>query len=83
MRLSDDVSLALTSERDRIARDLNGRVIQQRFGVGLQLHAVAGVTDESVRPRLESSIATLDAVINQIRATIFELELGSADPFRG
>ena len=64
----------LVEDRSRIARDLHDHVIQQLFGAGLALQAVAGeVGDGDVSRRLDSAIATLDESIAQIRTIIFAL----------
>ncbi|GLI28607.1 histidine kinase [Agromyces rhizosphaerae] len=64
----------LAEDRARIARDLHDQVIQQLFGAGLALDALAesGVGDEA-SARLRSATATLDESIAQIRAIIFAL----------
>ncbi|WP_194395950.1 GAF domain-containing protein [Microbacterium atlanticum] len=64
----------LAEDRRRIARDLHDHVIQQLFGTGLTLQAVAG----SIAPgpeanRLNESIDQLDDAISQIRTVVFAL----------
>ncbi len=64
----------LADDRSRIARDLHDHVIQQLFGTGLELQAVAGTTpDSELARRLESAVATLDDTIAQIRTIIFAM----------
>lgn len=64
----------LVEDRSRIARDLHDHVIQQLFGAGLTLQAVAGeVGDGDASRRLDSAIATLDESIAQIRTIIFAM----------
>ena len=64
----------LREDRSRIARDLHDHVIQQLFGTGLELQALAGSTsDADVSRRLQSAIATLDESIAQIRTIIFAM----------
>ena len=64
----------LVEDRSRIARDLHDHVIQQLFGAGLTLQAVAGeVEDDVVTRRLRSAITTLDESIAQIRTIIFAM----------
>jgi signal transduction histidine kinase len=73
--------LALTEDRERIARDLHDTVIQRIFAAGLVLQASARLMhhdpDEALR-RVESSIDELDQTIQQIRTVIFELEATEA-----
>ncbi|MFT4122466.1 MAG: GAF domain-containing protein [Microbacteriaceae bacterium] len=69
----DRERLALTDERDRIARDLHDHVIQSLFGVGLGLQSVLAATGGQTRARVAVQIDAIDAVIRQIRQTIFEL----------
>ncbi|WP_169580608.1 MULTISPECIES: GAF domain-containing protein [Microbacterium] len=64
----------LADDRSRIARDLHDHVIQQLFGTGLTLQAVAG----SLPPgpdaqRVNDSIDQLDDAISQIRTVVFAL----------
>lgn len=64
----------LADDRSRIARDLHDHVIQQLFGTGLELQALAGTTPEpELARRLQSAVATLDDSIAQIRTIIFAM----------
>ncbi|WP_448002107.1 GAF domain-containing sensor histidine kinase [Agromyces bauzanensis] len=64
----------LADDRSRIARDLHDHVIQQLFGTGLELQAVAGSTPEpELARRLRTAVATLDDSIAQIRTIIFAM----------
>ena len=63
----------LSEDRARIARDLHDHVIQQLFGVGLELQALAGESTTGAAGRLQSAIATIDDAIAQIRTIIFAI----------
>jgi two-component system, NarL family, sensor histidine kinase DevS len=81
--MSEREDLAVISDRERIARDLHDVVIQRLFATGMQLQAAAmRVADDDVRRRVERSVADLDATIRDVRATIFELQMPSADSVR-
>ncbi len=61
-------------DRDRIARDLHDHVIQRIFASGLTLQGLAtGQGGGMVARRLTEIVDDLDAIIRQIRTTIFEL----------
>jgi signal transduction histidine kinase len=63
----------LSEDRARIARDLHDHVIQQLFGVGLELQALAGESSTSAAARLHGATSTIDDAIAQIRTIIFAL----------
>lgn len=64
----------LADDRRRIARDLHDHVIQQLYGTGLAIQAVAGGLDRgSETDRLSECIAQLDDAISQIRTIVFAL----------
>ena len=70
--------LDVVTERDRIARDLHDHVIQRLFAVGLALQGtIPRARSPEVRQRLSEYIDDLQAVIQEIRTTIFDLH-GSA-----
>lgn len=75
-RLQD---LAVLRDRERIARDLHDKVIQRLFATGLALQAAAGLPADETGVRVEHAVDELDSIVNEIRATIFELELRPAD----
>lgn len=73
----------LTDDRRRIARDLHDHVIQQLFGTGLTLQAVAtGIPPGAPTDRLNESIAQLDDAIAQIRTVIFALSRDDGSSIR-
>jgi signal transduction histidine kinase len=58
--------------RDRIAHDVHDGVIKGIFAVGMQLQAMAAMTqDGAMHERLESAVAQLDVVIADLRRCIF------------
>lgn len=66
--------LDILTDRDRIARDLHDHVIQRLFAVGLSLQGTVPRTMEpEVRQRLSEAVDDLQAVIQEIRTTIFDL----------
>ncbi|MGN2639714.1 GAF domain-containing protein [Nocardia takedensis] len=66
--------LDVLSERDRIARDLHDHVIQRLFAVGLALRGTVGRTDApEVRDRLADTINDIQAIVQDIRHSIFDL----------
>ncbi len=68
-------TLAITEDRERIARDLHDTVIQRLFAAGMTLQgAAARVTDAEARVRVEKAVDELDATIKEIRTAIFALQ---------
>ena len=66
--------LDVVADRDRIARDLHDHVIQRLFAIGLGLQAtVPRVRTSDVQQRLSEYVDDLQAVIAEIRTTIFDL----------
>ncbi|MDI3315206.1 MAG: GAF domain-containing sensor histidine kinase [Mycobacterium sp.] len=62
------------ADRDRIARDLHDHVIQRLFAVGLGLQGtIPRARSPEVRQRLSEYVDDLQAVIQEIRTTIFDL----------
>lgn len=67
-----EVVLALTEDRDRIARDLNDVVIHRLFAAGLDLQAALGlVGDDRGAARIRHAIGELDRAIRDLRGTLF------------
>lgn len=75
-RLQD---LAVLRDRERIARDLHDKIIQRLFAAGMALQAAARLPAAEVNARVERTVDELDAIVNEIRSTIFDLELRPAD----
>jgi signal transduction histidine kinase len=66
--------LALLEDRDRIARDMHDHVIQRLFATGMSLQSASRLTTEqAARDRIEAAVDEVDAVIKDIRHTIFAL----------
>ncbi|WP_156689006.1 sensor histidine kinase [Mycobacterium sp. Marseille-P9652] len=66
--------LDVVTERDRIARELHDHVIQRLFAVGLTLQgAMSRARDTDVQHRLSQAVDDLQAVIQEIQTTIFDL----------
>lgn len=64
----------LADDRSRIARDLHDHVIQQLFGTGLTLQAVASALPQGPEAdRVNASVDQLDDAISQIRTVVFAL----------
>ena len=62
----------LAADRERIATDLHQRVIGTLFDISLQLGGVRELAAGRVQERIDATMAGVDAVIREIRATIFE-----------
>ena len=66
--------LHLAEDRRQIGEDLQDRVINQLFGIGLDLQgAAARISDPSVRTILEKKIDEIDGSIRAIRDAVFSL----------
>ena len=66
--------LTLVTDRERIAHDLHDQVIQRLFSAGLDLQStIARLHSPAVIQRLNKTVDDLQAVIDQIRGTIFNL----------
>jgi signal transduction histidine kinase len=67
--------LMVVRDRDRLAADLQGSVVQRLFAAGLSLQSVLSMVSQAeVRRRVESSVTDLDDAIRQLRHAIFDLE---------
>ncbi len=65
--------LTLSSERERIARDLHDTVLQRLFGLGLEIQALAMKDSGTATPRLEHAVDEIDLIIKEIRTSVFTL----------
>lgn len=75
--------MLLFEERERIARDLHDRVIQQLFATGMQLQGVLGTMQPGREAdRVDTAIASLDDSIAQIRRIVFTLQAAGGSPDR-
>lgn len=75
--------LDVISDRERIARDLHDHVIQRLFAAGLSLQGtIARAGSAEVSQRLTDTVDELQAVIQEIRGTIFDLHGGSSGTTR-
>lgn len=63
----------LLEDRARIARDLHDHVVQQLYGAGLDLQAVASVSDETASARIEAAVSAIDDAIAKVRTIVFAL----------
>lgn len=65
----------LLDERERIAADLHGRVIQRLFAAGLNLQGLTTIIGPGrAADRLQAAIDELDDTIKQIRTSVFQLQ---------
>lgn len=65
--------MRISTEHERIARDLHDTVIQRLFGLGMRLQAAERLADPVVAERIRSTVDSIDEVIREIRETIFDL----------
>ena len=83
----DRESLAILSDRERIATDLHDVVIQRLFAAGLMVQGLLTAGDASTIDApavLRRVAAELDTTVSDIRSTIFELQQsGSSTTLRG
>lgn len=67
--------LDVYADRDRIARGLHDHVIQRLFAVGLSLQGtMQRVRTPEVRTRLDETIDDIQAIVQDIRYSIFDLQ---------
>ncbi|MBD0862034.1 GAF domain-containing protein [Gordonia sp. zg691] len=67
--------LQVLEDRERIARDLHDHVIQRIFAEGLSLQATLQRTQlPDIRTRLTRTIDNLQDIVQDVRATVFDLQ---------
>ena len=77
--IDDRAELAVTSDRERIARDLHDVVIQRLFATGLHLQrAESRSRNDEITEIVRQAVDDLDTTIRDIRGTIFELQQRNA-----
>jgi PAS domain S-box-containing protein len=70
----DRERLTVLEDRERIARDLHDTVIQDLFGIGMQISASLGlVRDEETRGRFRAQVDAIDESIRRLRVAVFGL----------
>ena len=75
--------LSILQDRDRIAADLQEKVVQPIFAAGLTLQgAAAMVAEPELSRRLTNSVDDLDEVLRALRETIFGPQLRIGDGLR-
>jgi len=75
--------LRVLADRDRVARDLYDRVMQQLFGIGLAMQITRGrPSSPSSDARTGDHIDQLQEVVRHLRRAIFGMEPGPAVPPR-
>ncbi|MGY4103100.1 ATP-binding protein [Nocardia sp. R16R-3T] len=87
LRQAEDQERAvrLIDERERIARELHKTVLHRLFDISMKLGAIRPLARvATVASRIDGTIAELDAVMAQIRATVhgLETETGTPDSFQ-
>jgi two-component system sensor histidine kinase DevS len=76
----------LSTDRDRIARDLHDLVIQRLFGAGLSMQSLRRyIPDPVAQERISGVTAELDATIHELRDTIYSMRTGQGqkEPLTG
>ncbi len=66
-------------DRRHIARELHDEIGQVLSVIGVNLHALKGVCDESAGPRIEESLSIVDQAIQQVRNLSLDLRPSMLD----
>jgi signal transduction histidine kinase len=78
---ADQITVARMEDHDRIAGDLHDHVIQELFALGMGLQGLAASTDRPAHAeRINGYIDSIDKVIGNIRASIFQLQVRQQYP---
>lgn len=72
-------ALAVSEDRERIARDLHDTVIQRLFATGLVLEGLSMAAPEPLRQRARLAVDEIDTTIREIRTAVFALGRRSGD----
>ena len=73
--------IAVTDDRERIARDLHDLVIQRVFAAGLTLQATSALLEPGpIQERVTGVVDELDDTIAELRTTIFALQHSGGRP---
>jgi signal transduction histidine kinase len=77
---ADSERVRVLEERERIARDMHDHVIGRLFGAGLSVQSLTRwLDDPQGQQRLVEHVDELDAVIRDIRTSIYALQRGRDD----
>lgn len=77
---ADSERVRVLEERERIARDMHDHVIGRLFGAGLSVQSLSRwLDDPQGQQRLVEHVDELDAVIRDIRTSIYALQRGRDD----
>jgi signal transduction histidine kinase len=69
----DETTARLAEDRDRIAADINDRVIRRLFSTGLSLQHALGLMDgHRAADRIRLAITELDQAIRDLRDAVFD-----------
>ncbi len=72
---ADSERVRVFEDRDRIARDMHDHVIGRLFGAGMSAHGLARwIVDPAGRRKLAGLVDELDAVVRDIRTSIYALD---------
>ncbi|WP_141576755.1 histidine kinase [Actinomadura sp. WMMA1423] len=71
----------LSSDAQRIARDLADQITRRLFGIGLELNgALARIQDPCAGQGVQAALTALDDTIADLRRAVFDLRTASRPP---